>query len=325
MQERTDSQGATPPSSVPEALARAFLDLDTVKRQIQDEIPLEEKKRLLALEKAKFLKELEDEFDRKLNESLARPTIKYGKLTGGRRIPARTSGSLEAGRVPGLAWETLNAGHANMSVELRSQIGPEVQGIERANLPFITGGTLWHLWIPRGSRNPDYDVDAFVVVVGSAEPQQSEHRSVATYFLDWTSEPIYRLNREQRFRFSRDPSCYVRFFFHLMRGLGSQYAFTLLERESDLTDRVPWDENDEAADSTKREAMKYVRPLERSYTNARGEIRVAATVFYQTAVFGCNVAINPAGFVTMEDDTLKLPDLPVLTIENDLLPAGASQ
>lgn len=288
----------------PERVAAALFEI--LRQGLPRDISTQEKKKLFEEAQSAFSRA----FQQKLSELEGSDAVRYGRFVAGRRIPAKRSGSLEGGRVHGLQWnvvlgdgfgiETLPQKLRNAIDKMNEEERRHLKGIEHVELPFIPGGVLWHLWFPRGGDHPNFDADAFAVHAGDSEP----------YFLNWTAEPINRLNRELRFRFSADLFTYIRFFFYMLRSDHGQ-PFTLVESESDLKALVPWDEEDPACKSKQEAANNYVQPIARAATNAKGEMRFTATVFFDQALFRCDIAIDPFGAVTMANDEPTVRDLPV--------------
>jgi hypothetical protein len=230
-----------------------------------------------------------------------------GSLYAAIRSPGEPSGMM-AGRTPRLIWTEFSLSSPELPDSLQSVFATldagSVQGLESAQLPFCRGGVLWHLWFPAVQATAD--ADAFVITLDGPAGQELHN-------LDWTNEPLYRLNEMKRFRFSIHPEVYIRCFFHLVRGQIGR--FTILEDESDLDGPIPWrkdiDNWEAAVVRAKYEIRKLLMPLSRRGFKASGEAVFRGCVLFKNAVFHTNVVLSPVGTLELTDENLKLENLPV--------------
>lgn len=237
-------------------------------------------------------------------------TVKHGPFVASVRLPGQPNGAC-AGRAPKLVWRPAEPQSPETPAPLTGLLADledddSVLQLETAELPFYEkGAVLWHLWFRDGENSEAPESDAFAITFdGEAEK--------TVQVLDWTNGPIYGLNDQKLFRFSKRTDAYLRFFFHLVRGqLGH---FVLLEDAAALEERVPW--KDEGAGQatiadTKKLMCPHLKPLERRPEQVAGEKWFRGIFLFRNALFRSEVAVTPTGLIRFENEELLLEDLPV--------------
>lgn len=278
------------------------------KRPLEELEPEEEQR--LRLEFESFTNAWNIQLEKVLETWRKRPALmgRHGNFVAAIRGRGEAKGQL-AGSVPGLDWVSVQADSPSVPDPLRAELS-QIQDcrplLQYAKLPFCRDVDLWHLYFSGGETGSP-DEDAFAFYVHSASLDE------ALRLLDWTNAKIYGLNDERNFRLSARLDLYVRCFMHLVRS--RQGRFVLLETGEDVSLRVPWEE--EAAPGSdkrtewEREICRYVAPLERKALDADGKNRFRATMLFKNALFRSDIAVDPNGILSLENESLKRDNLPV--------------
>lgn len=123
--------------------------------------------------------------------------------------------------------------------------------------------------------------------------------------LDWTNDPIYKLNDKVQLGLTRDTvRDYIRFFFSYVRG--PRGKFTIAE----TVDDIDWREEPPPA---ARKAMgKMLQPIMVNAKTADGSFPITACIMFNNALYKANIYIAENGRVTMADEEILVEDMPVL-------------
>jgi hypothetical protein len=125
------------------------------------------------------------------------------------------------------------------------------------------------------------------------------------FVLNFTNEPIYRLNREVPVRLSKDNVAdYVRFFFTYVRGRHGRFLI------SESVDDIQWREDPPPA------ARKAISNMLKSLTVKSGEKNgpyvMEACMVFKDSLFRSMITVSPDGLVNLGDEELLIEDMPVL-------------
>ncbi len=122
--------------------------------------------------------------------------------------------------------------------------------------------------------------------------------------LNWTNEPIYRLNKNAPLTLTPDSAPdYIRFFFHYVRG--SHGRFTVI----DSVDDIDWREEPAAAG---RKALgRMIEPLYLKSREKDGTRIFTLCFIFKDSLFSAEAHISPDGQVALHNEELLVEDIPV--------------
>ena len=123
--------------------------------------------------------------------------------------------------------------------------------------------------------------------------------------LDFTNEPIYKLNASVPIQLSAENiDDYVRFFFSYVRGQHGR--FLIVENVDD----IQWRED---PPPTARKAIgKMVMPVTLNKTDPDGTYNLTASMTFKGSLFKSDLKITPGGQVTLQNEELLVEDMPLL-------------
>jgi hypothetical protein len=122
--------------------------------------------------------------------------------------------------------------------------------------------------------------------------------------LNWTSEPIYRLNKKAPLTLTpENVADYVRFFFAYVRG--PQSRFQIVETVND----IPWHED--PPPSTRKAIGRLIQPVQLIGGAREGVYGLFACFVSKNALFRATVKVRGKGQVTLADEELLAEDMPV--------------
>lgn len=123
--------------------------------------------------------------------------------------------------------------------------------------------------------------------------------------LDWTNNPIYRLNEKVPIRLDeKNVFDYVRFFFSFVRGRHGRFLIT------ESVDDIAW--KDEPPATARKAIGNLIEPIRLKATDRDGTIHLVVRMIFKDSLFKSNVKVAPDGLVTLQDEELVVEDIPVL-------------
>lgn len=123
--------------------------------------------------------------------------------------------------------------------------------------------------------------------------------------LDWTNNPIYRLNEKVPVRLDeQNVFDYVRFFFSFVRGRHGRFLIT------ESVDDINW--KDEPPATARKAIAGLIEPLRLKAVDRDGTFHLAVRMIFKDSLFKSNVKVAPDGLVTLQDEELVVEDIPVL-------------
>jgi hypothetical protein len=122
--------------------------------------------------------------------------------------------------------------------------------------------------------------------------------------LNWTNEPIHKLNRAVPIQLSEDSMAdYVRFFFTYVRG--SHGRFLII----DSVDDIDWREEPAAAG---RKALgKMIEPMQIKRREADGTVVFSLCIVFKDSLFAAEAHLKPDGNLSLHNEELLVEDIPV--------------
>jgi hypothetical protein len=124
------------------------------------------------------------------------------------------------------------------------------------------------------------------------------------YVLNWTNEPIYRLNEEAPLKL--DPVSvteYVRFFFTFVRGRHGRFLIT------ETVDDINWKE--EPPPAARKAIGRMLFPLE-AEQNDSGDYIIKACMMFKDSLFKSDINVKRDGVITISNEELLIEEMPVL-------------
>lgn len=122
------------------------------------------------------------------------------------------------------------------------------------------------------------------------------------YILNFTNEPIYKMNQEIPLTLTLDNVCdYVRFFFTYVRGRHGR--FLICETVEDIA----WKE--EPPPPARKAIGQMLKPL--SVRAKQAPFEMDATMIFKDSLFKSKITVTLDGLVTIGDEELLIEDIPV--------------
>ncbi len=123
--------------------------------------------------------------------------------------------------------------------------------------------------------------------------------------LNWTNEPIYKLNEDIPITLDEDKVCdYVRFFFSHVRGKNGRFLVT------ESIDDIRW--RDDPPPAARKSISQMLLPLEVEEQKEDGSYVLPATVMFKDSLFRCEITVSPGGLVNLDNEELLVEDMPIL-------------
>ena len=123
--------------------------------------------------------------------------------------------------------------------------------------------------------------------------------------LDWSNEPIYRLNTEIPILLNEETVTeYVRFFFNHVRGKNGRFLIT------ESVDDIRW--RDDPPPAARKTIGEMLLPMIIADAKSDGGFFMTITVMFKDSLFQCDVDITAAGIITLDNEKLLVEDMPVL-------------
>lgn len=123
--------------------------------------------------------------------------------------------------------------------------------------------------------------------------------------LDFTNEPIYKLNKDLPVQLNADNIFdYVRFFFTYVKGRHGRFLI------SETVDDINWKE--EPPPASRKGFGKFLIPVTLKSTMEDGSYYMEATMIFKDSLFKSDIYVSPEGAVTLKDEELLIENIPVL-------------
>jgi len=123
--------------------------------------------------------------------------------------------------------------------------------------------------------------------------------------LDWSNEPIYRLNQEAPIVLNEETVCeYVRFFFKHVRGKNGR--FLVVENVDDIRWR------DTPPPAARKTIGEMIIPVQIYEMRDDGTFDLKISVMFKDSLFECDAEVKPDGLITLSNEKLLVEDMPVL-------------
>lgn len=122
--------------------------------------------------------------------------------------------------------------------------------------------------------------------------------------LNWTNEPIYRLNERVPVKLGKDNVAdYLRFFFSSIRGRHGR--FLIVESVDDVT----WSEEPSAA--ARKAIGQMIAPVDVKGTDKDGTFHLTCCIVFKNSLFRTDVHVKANGIVDLSNEELLIEDMPV--------------
>ena len=157
---------------------------------------------------------------------------------------------------------------------------------------------------------PFYDDYKFYAVVSEADDQNKAVRFALykpgdVHFLNWTNDPIYRVNEKAPIKLDpKNVAHYACFFFDHVKGRHGR--FIIIERAEDM----PWTE--EATDFDREKLSDQMQKLTYKGIGRDSRFTLEARVLFKNALFKTMIRVAPDGLIELTDEELLLEELPIL-------------
>lgn len=131
------------------------------------------------------------------------------------------------------------------------------------------------------------------------------HRPGEAVILNWTNEPIYKLNEKAPIRLNRDlVADYVYFFFTYVRGRHGRFQLC------ETVDDIRWREEPQSAE--RKAVSELIMPLTLVGEEADGTFILQASMVFKDSLFRARVRVAPQGTVHLFDEQLLVEHMPIL-------------
>lgn len=122
--------------------------------------------------------------------------------------------------------------------------------------------------------------------------------------LNWTNEPIYKLNKTIPILLNEENRAdYVRFFFTYVRGAHGRFLIV------DSVDDIDWRE--EPAPSGRKALAKMIEPMRVKKREKDGTIVFSVSLIFKDSLFAAEAYLKPDGMLSIHDEELLVEDIPV--------------
>ena len=179
------------------------------------------------------------------------------------------------------------------------QVNPEIDGtlfdpvetvILAQDLPFYPGYRLLdiadHASVPPMRRYVAFKLDDFTI-------------------LDFTNEPIYKLNQTVPITLKEENVAdYVRFFFTYVRGRHGRFIIT------ENVDDIQWKED--PPPSARKAIGKMLFPIKLLNSDDAGGFNLKGCMVFKDSLFQAKIKVDASGFVALSDEELLVEDMPVM-------------
>jgi hypothetical protein len=179
------------------------------------------------------------------------------------------------------------------------QMNPLFEGVEfdpvdatimAVNLPFYKGYRLLHI------------ADNTVMPPVQRCAIYSHQNQVV---LDFTNEPIYKLNQDVPIQLSEDNVVeYVRFFFTYVRGKHGRFIMT------ENVDDIAWKED--PPPQARKSISNMIDPISIESVSEDGMFHLIGCMMFKDSLFKSDIEVQPSGLVALKNEELLIEDMPVL-------------
>lgn len=122
--------------------------------------------------------------------------------------------------------------------------------------------------------------------------------------LNWTNEPIYKLNKTIPINLNdENRGDYVRFFFTYVRGAHGRFLIV------DSVDDIDWRE--EPAPSGRKALAKMIEPMNVRKREKDGTVIFSVCLIFKDSLFAAQAYLKPDGTLSIHDEELLVEDIPV--------------
>jgi len=127
----------------------------------------------------------------------------------------------------------------------------------------------------------------------------------AQIVLDWSNDPIYKLNKDIPIMLDEEVVCdYIRFFFNHVKGENGRFLI------AESIDDIRWREDPPPA--ARKTIGEMLMPLIIADQNDKGEFTIKATLMFKDSLFECSIDVSINGDVAINDEKLLIEDMPIL-------------
>ena len=123
--------------------------------------------------------------------------------------------------------------------------------------------------------------------------------------LNWTNEPIYRLNERAPLKIDEDNIVdYVRFFFNYIRGRHGRFIIV------ESVDDIAWGE--EPPTAARKAIGQMIAPVNIKGIDKDGTFHLSACMVFKDSLFRTDVHVKSNGTIDLSGEELLIEDMPVL-------------
>lgn len=123
--------------------------------------------------------------------------------------------------------------------------------------------------------------------------------------LNWTNDPLYRLNERVPVKINEDTVAdYVRFFFTYIRGRHGRFIIV------ESVDDISWSEEPPLA--ARKAIGQRIFPVEVKSTSRDGTTHLTASMVFKDSLFRTDIHVKAGGAVDLSGEELLIEDMPVL-------------
>jgi hypothetical protein len=142
-----------------------------------------------------------------------------------------------------------------------------------------------------------------------ARTVQAIYKPGEATILNWTNEPIYKLNEELPIRLDKENiTLYVRFFFTYVRGRHGRFLIV------ESVDDIQW--KDDPPPAARKAVSKLIQPVTITDIAEDGTTTVLANMVFKDSLFRAKVHVSSKGAISMSEEELLIENMPVM---DDLL------
>ena len=123
--------------------------------------------------------------------------------------------------------------------------------------------------------------------------------------LNWTNDPIYRLNEIVPIKLNQENVAdYVRFFFSYIRGRHGRFIIV------ESVDDIAWSEEPPAA--ARKAIGQMIAPVQIMGSDKDGTFHLSACMVFKDSLFRTDIHVKAGGTVDLSSEELLIEDMPVL-------------
>ena len=123
--------------------------------------------------------------------------------------------------------------------------------------------------------------------------------------LNWTNDPIYRMNEKVPIKLNQDNIAdYVRFFFSYIRGRHGRFIIV------ESVDDIAWSE--EPPTAARKAIGQMIAPVQIMGNDKDGTFHLSACMVFKDSLFRTDIHVKAGGAVDLSNEELLIEDMPVL-------------